>query len=240
MARDLLLRGMLAGIIAAVLSALFARIFAETQVDLAIAFEEANAHAAAGMAMAAEPELVSRATQKGLGLFTAIGLYGAAVGGIFSLVFAVAYGRVALIGPRSLALLLACAAFLVIALVPALKYPPTPPAVGQHETVALRTAAYFAMTGFSIVSLLMAIRIGSALAQRLGGFNAALAAAGVFVVAISLLQAVLPTINEVPRNFPAVVLWDFRVAALGTQAVLWIAIGTVFGVFANRLLAHRH
>lgn len=233
MAKDLLLRGMIAGVIAAVLAMLFARLFAEPQVDLAIAFEAAREHAEHAME---EPELVSRATQKGLGLLTALLLYGAAVGGIFSLVFAAAYGRVALIGPRSLALLLAFASFLAVALVPAFKYPPNPPAVGMHETVGLRTGAYFAMTGLSIIALLFSLRIRTLLASRLGSFNAALAACAAFIAIVALIQAGLPAINEVPADFPAVVLWNFRIASLATQAVLWAAIGTVFGAFAQNLL----
>src|SRR5437773_1674142 len=145
MTRDLLVRGMLAGLLAAVLAVLFARVFGEPQVDLGIGFEQAHARA---MGMAEDAELVSRAVQKSLGLFTAVTLYGAAIGGIFSIVFAFSYGRIAAIGPRSLALLLAVAAFIAIALAPALKYPPTPPGVGLHETINDRTATYFAMIAF--------------------------------------------------------------------------------------------
>lgn len=243
MVGNLLLRGMLAGVIAALLATLFARVFAEPQVDLAIAFEAAHDHLAHAMNHAAggapEAELVSRATQKGLGLLTALALYGAAVGGLFSLVFAATYGRTTPIGPRSLALLLAAAGFLAIALVPALKYPPTPPAVGQHETVGLRTVAYFTMTALSIVALLGALRLRAMLAERLGAFNAALAAAGGFVAAVAVLQFVVPAINEVPHDFPATVLWDFRIASLATQAVLWTTIGVAFGAFANALLTRQ-
>ena len=115
---------------------LFARVFAEPQVDLAIAFEAAHEQAEManqmakmpGMAHASEPELVSRGVQKSLGLLTAVTLYGAAVGGIFALVFAYAYGRLSHLSPRSLSLVMAGIAFLVIGLIPALKYPPTPPA----------------------------------------------------------------------------------------------------------------
>lgn len=239
MARDLLLRGMLAGVIAAVLATLFARVFAEPQVDLAIAFEAARDHAGHAMAMAPEPELVSRTTQKGLGLLTALTLYGTAVGGIFALVFAASYGRATMIGPRSLALLLAVAAFIVVTLVPALKYPPTPPAVGQHETVGLRTVAFFTMTGMSIVALLFALRMRRLLSPRLGSFNAALAACAIFAVAVGAIQSFLPPINEVPGNFPAVILWDFRVASIATQAVLWLTIGTIFGALAQGVLQRR-
>ena len=232
MSRDLLVRGMLAGILAAMLAVLFARAFAEPQVDLAIAFETQAVHHAADAA----PELVSRATQKGVGLLTAIGLYGAAVGGIFALVFAVTYGRIGPIGPRSLALLLALGAFVAIALAPALKYPPTPPAVGQHETVAFRTLAYFAMTGLSLVALILSVKVSTQLMTRVGVLNGLLLGAGGYVLLISMLQLGLPAINEVPADYPAVILWNFRVAAIGMQAVLWTTIGLSFGAMADRLI----
>ncbi|NWM64838.1 CbtA family protein, partial [Escherichia coli] len=69
----------------------FARVFGEPQVDHAIAFEEKMSQAAG---TAAEPELVTRATQAGIGLFTGIVVYSAALGGLFSLVFAFVHGRV--------------------------------------------------------------------------------------------------------------------------------------------------
>ncbi|WP_454715477.1 CbtA family protein [Caulobacter segnis] len=242
MTPQLLWRGMLAGVIAALFAFAFARVFAEPQVDLAIAYEASHeqvemahmAHTAAPSEP--EPELVSRATQKGLGLLTAVTLYGAAVGGIFALVFAYAYGRWARLSPRGLALLLAGAGFLVIALVPDLKYPPTPPAVGQHETVALRTAAFFLMIALSVIAALAALNVGRKLRVRLGALNAGLAGVGTYVVLISAAQALLPKINEAPSDFPAVVLWNFRIASLGMQAVLWLALGVGFGVLAKRVL----
>jgi hypothetical protein len=235
MTRDLLIRGMIAGILAALLMTLFARAFGEPQVDRAIAYEEMHQdHAMSGAPQ--EPELVSRPIQKGLGLLTALGLYGAAVGGIFSLTFAMLYGRVASIGPRSLALLLAVGAFIAVAVVPALKYPPTPPAVGRHETVAFRTIAYFALIALSLVAMVISVKVGRVLSSRLGPFNALLAGSAIYVAIVAASQTALPTIDEVPVDFPAVVLWDFRVAALGIQAILWAALGVIFGALADRAL----
>jgi predicted cobalt transporter CbtA len=235
MARTLLIRGMLVGLVAALLAFLFARVAAEPQVDLALAFEAARDRAMGAMD---EPELVSRATQKGLGLIIAVILYGAAIGGIFSLVFAGLYGRWSRLGPRSLALLLALAGFVAIALVPALKYPPNPPAVGLHETVAFRTITYFAMIALSVVALIVAAKLGRGLTRRLGALNAMLCAAGCYVVLVTAVQLALPAINEVPTDFPAVVLWNFRIASIAMQAVLWTAIGIGFGAAAEHALRH--
>lgn len=233
MTRDLLVRGMLAGLLAAVLATLFAQLAGEPQVDLAIGFEAARDHA---MGMAAEPELVSRAVQRGIGLFTAVALYGAAVGGIFSLVFAAAYGRLGQIGPRTLALLLALGAMVAISLVPAIKYPPNPPSVGLHETIQLRTATYFILIGLSLAGLALGVMVGRRAASKVGAFNGVLSAAAVYVVFVVGVELVLPMINEVPEGFPAVILWRFRVAAIGVQLVLWLALGVGFGWLADRRL----
>lgn len=240
MTKDLLWRGMLAGILAALLATLFARAFAEPQIDLAIGYETAHAaHHGEVASGVEEDELVSRETQKGIGLLTALALYGAAVGGIFALVFAYGYGRLARIGPRSFSLLLAAAAFLLIVLVPSIKYPQTPPAVGSHETVGLRTAAYFAMIALSLVMAFIALRLRTVLAGRMRSFDASLIAAGAYVVLVLLGHLVLPVIDEVPAGYPAGVLWQFRIASMGTQLVLWGTIGLIFGLWAERWLT-RH
>ena len=101
MTGNLLLRGMIAGIIAGLLAFGFARAFGEPQVDLAIAFEEKMA-ALENPNAPAEPEVVSRNTQAGIGLFTGVMTYSIAMGGIFSLVFAGLYGRASRLSPRAL------------------------------------------------------------------------------------------------------------------------------------------
>jgi len=226
---------MLAGLIGACVAATFALLFAEPQIDVAVALE---AHRAAH-AMAADVELVSRATQKTWGLYTAMGLYGTALGGLLAIVFAGLYGRLARVGPRSLALLLALAAFVVIVLVPAIKYPPTPPAVGLHETVRLRTAAYFAMLALSVAAATLGLWSFRRLAGRVAALDRLLVALGVYVGAVALVQTLLPVIDEVPAAFPATLLWQFRLAAVGTQAVFWLVTADLFGRTAERLMAER-
>lgn len=237
MTKDLLWRGMLAGILAALLATMFARVLAEPQIDLAIGYEASHAaHHMDASAGDEEEDLVSRATQKGAGLLTALALYGAAVGGIFSLVFAYGYGRFARIGPRSFALLLAGLAFLLVVIVPGLKYPQTPPAVGKHETVGLRTAAYFAMIALSLVGAAVALRLRTVLAWSQSGIDATLIAVGGYLLVVAFGQFLLPTVDEVPADFSAVLLWNFRIASIATQLLLWTTIGIVFGLWAERVL----
>ena len=123
MVRNLLVRGMLAGLIAAALALVFAWIFGEPQVGAAIALEENAGHAghaaeAVATAASADPEPVSRGAQSTIGLATALGLYGVAIGGVFALVFAFAYGRLGALGARATAALIGLGAFVTVELVP--------------------------------------------------------------------------------------------------------------------------
>jgi hypothetical protein len=236
MVGNLLLRGMLVGVCAGLLAFAFARTFGEPQVDRAIAFEE-QTDAAKGEAP--EPELVSRETQAGLGLFTGVVVYGAALGGLFSLVFAYAYGRVGRLGARSTSALLALAGFIAVVLVPFVKYPANPPAVGNPETIGPRTGLFFIMLVLSILAMGFSLWLARRLSARHGNWNAALIAAAAFIVIVAIIQLALPAINEVPENFSAVVLWRFRIAALGIQLILWTTIGLLFGALTEKSLAGR-
>lgn len=232
----LLLRGMIVGLIAGLLAFGFARVFGEPQVAWAIAFEE-KASAAAGEA--SEPELVDRATQAGIGLATGILVYGAAIGGLFALAFTFVYGRMGQQGARMTAALLALAGFVAITLVPSLKYPANPPAVGNAETIGVRTELFFVMLAISVGALVLAALLRRRLAPQLGAWNATILAGLAFLLVVGIAQAVLPEINEVPEDFSAVVLWRFRLAALGIQGILWGVLGLLFGAVAHHDLEAR-
>src|SRR3954447_4685592 len=98
--RTLLVRGMLVGVVAGLVAFVFAYLDGEGPVNQAILFEGAHA----GHGTAEEPELVSRGVQSTLGLAVAVLVFGAAVGGVFAIAFAVAYGRLGRLGVRATAL----------------------------------------------------------------------------------------------------------------------------------------
>ncbi|MFI6599667.1 CbtA family protein [Nonomuraea sp. NPDC050536] len=237
MIRTLLVRGLLVGLLAGLVAGGFAFVFGEPRVDSAIALEEAHAaHEAPAGHDHGEEELVSRPGQKA-GLFLATGLYGLAVGGIFALVYAGLRGRV---GPRSeggLALAAAGMAFVAIILVPFVKYPANPPAVGDPDTINGRTLLYVVM----VLVGLAATAIAVATARRVTAGPWARWAAGVaaFLVPVIAAWQLLPAVNEVPADFPATLLWQFRVASLGTQLVFWTAFGVLFGWLCDRAVRRR-
>lgn len=233
MVGNLLLRGMVAGVIAGILVFAFARVFGEPLVDAAIAFEEATAQAAGA---AAEPEIVSRATQAGPGLFTGVMAYSVAIGGLFALVFAFVHDRFSSLSVRGTSAVIAVAAFVAIVLIPTIKYPVNPPAVGNSDTIGVRTELFFLMIVVSLASLVAAIAIARRLAANYGIWNAAIIAGVLFIVFIGLVEYLLPPINEVPENFSAMVLWRFRITSLAMHVILWSVLGLAFGALAERRL----
>ena len=246
MVRTLLIRGMLVGVLAGLLAFGFGEVFGEPSIDSAIAFEDQTHQDQThqdqthqSMGMEPEMELVSREVQSTIGLFTGVVVYGAALGGLFALSFAYAYGRLGRLAPRGVSALLASLGFIALVLVPALTYPPNPPAVGEPDTIGHRTALYFAMMLISLIGVTVAVAFGRRLVDRAGLWNAVIVAGAAFVAIVVVAQFLLPTVNEVPEHFPAVVLWRFRVASLGMQVILWTTMGLVFGALTERSLTTR-
>jgi predicted cobalt transporter CbtA len=263
MVRTFLVRGMFVGIVAGLLSFTFLKVYGEPQVDRAVAFEtqqdeaKAAAHKAEGhnhgsaphdhaaeahshMAEHDEPELVSRSVQAGLGLFVAVLVYSAAFGGLFGLAFAFAYGRASgTLTPQALSAVMAAIGFVAIYLVPNLKYPANPPAVGEPETIGARTALYFVMIAISLAAMIVSLATKRFFAERFSAWNADLLVAACYIVLAGIAALLLPAVNEVPDGFPAVVLWNFRIASIGAQLIMWATLGLLFGALSQRVLSYK-
>jgi predicted cobalt transporter CbtA len=233
--RTLMVWGLLAGLLAGVLALGFASAFGEPSVEAAIAFEYSSAEKPVhdhGNQPAAEP--VPRGVQRTVGLAIATCLFGTALGGLFALAFAFGYGRIGRLTPRNTALLLAALGFGAVFLVPFLIYPANPPSVGNPDTIGKRSAVYFGMIAISLVLAVAAIDVRRRLAERIEGWLAVVVAVLGYAVAAWAVGALLPHFHEVPDGFPAQSLWEFRIASLGTQVVLWATIGITFAVLLDR------
>ena len=236
MLRNLLVCGLVAGLCGGLLATGFARVAGEGPVDRAIAFEQRQATAAHAHD---EAPVVSRAVQKSLGLVTAAVVYGLSLGGLFALAFAAVYGRVGRASPARTSIWLAVSAFFVVFLVPFVKYPANPPSVGDPETITKRTAVYLVMILVSLLSAIAVVRLRGVLAERWPASAATLAAGAGYLALVVVAGVALPSIHEVPANFPAETLFRFREAAIGMQAVLWATIGLVFAGAAQRVMTGR-
>ncbi|MCU7726440.1 CbtA family protein [Actinoplanes sp. KI2] len=255
MEKRIIWRGMLAGAIGGLLAFVFARIFAEPQIQQAIDYEDGRDHAqealnsAAGIVPHEHGEVFSRAVQGNVGIGVGLILFGVAMGALFAVAYAICLGRTGRVRPRTLALLVAGGGFLGIYLVPFVKYPANPPAIGDADTIQQRSSYYLLMVVGSILLLVLTVWLGKRLQARFGTWNATLIAGGVFIAATAIVMLVLPRVAETPQpltdasgtivfpGFPADVLFHFRFYAIGAQLVLWATIGLVFAPMAERLLA---
>jgi len=250
MEKHIIGRGLVAGALAGVIAFVFARIFVEPVIDRAIGFEDGAGEAHEAMHGGHEhgAEVFTRGVQANIGRGFGVIAFSVAMGALFAVVFAVAYGRVGNVSARVLSLYVAGGMLLSLYVVPALKYPANPPAVSLEETIRQRTLLYLLMVVLSAALFVGAVYLGRQLAQRLGAWNATLAAAGSYIAAIAVVMLILPTIDETPgplrdnagnivyEGFPADDLYQFRLYSLGTQVVMWTTIGLVFAVLAARLL----
>jgi predicted cobalt transporter CbtA len=91
------------------------------------------------------------------------------------------------------------------------------------------------MVAISIIAAITAVLVGRSLATRWGAWYATLCAAAGYLVVTFTAIALLPTYSEVPADFPAAVLYQFRTASLATQLILWASLGVTLGELLHRL-----
>lgn len=247
-ARDFLIRGLLVGLLAGLAAFGVAYAVGEPSVNAAIAIEEAptagHAHAegdaAPGHSHGDETTTdVPRSLQSTLGLATGTLVAGATLGGLLGVLTALALGRFGSLGPRAIALLLIGVGFVAVAVLPFLAYPPNPPAVGRGETIGYRTTLYFVMVAISVIAAVTAVIVARKLALAWGAWSAALAAIAGYLALTLAAVALLPTYDEVPADFPATVLYEFRLGSFATQLTLWSVLGVALAESVHRLTTRR-
>ncbi|MDF0528743.1 CbtA family protein, partial [Tsukamurella sp. 8J] len=164
-------RGVLAGALGGLLAFVFARIFAEPVISRAIDYESARDEAKASvmhMHMEDGPDIFSRTIQANIGIGVGIIAVGCAMGALFAVVYCVAAPHVARMEPRRLALAIAASMFVGVYLLPYLKYPANPPAIGNPDTIKERGGLYLLMVAISVALVWIAWIAGLTLAPRIG------------------------------------------------------------------------
>lgn len=249
-ARAFLVRGLLAGLLAGIVTFLVAYQIGEPHVETAIALEEAGVAVDAPAAEEShthdegtaahshgdegEGTVVSRSNQRTWGLLTGTLAIGIALGGLVGLVAAGTLGRIGRLLPGQSTALVALIGFVSVALVPFLKYPATPPAVGSGETIGDRTALYFGFLVVSVVAAMLATYAASRLHERIGTYGGVVAGIVGYLVVVVVAGQLFVTVNEV-GDFPGDTLWFFRRSSLLTLAVMWGVIGVALTGLVSRL-----
>ncbi len=233
---EVLKRALLAGLIMGAVMGAYMLTVVEPVVDRAIALEEAMSAAGepAGESGHHDEPLYSRGEQKGGGAGAMV-LYALAVGLVFGTVFA--WRRHVLPGADDFAraVWLASIGFAVFALVPAIKYPANPPAVGDPDTVGERTLQYVSAVVIAIVLVIALTHLSKVLRARLDDPSRIIVVGVATIVSFGLTFIVLPgTPDAIDPAVPARLVWDFRLRSVGGLALMWIGFGSVFGWLLTR------
>ena len=239
-ARSFLVRGLLAGLIAGLVAFGVAYLVGEPAINAAIAIEEAGGlgdhhanHAAVSEGSAAGE--VPRILQSTAGLLTGTMVAGVTLGGLLGVLSALALGRLGSLGVRGVSVSLAAIGFVSVSLMPFVAYPANPPAIGHPDTIGARTALYFIMLAGSVIAAVTAVLVGRELAERWGAWYATLSAIAGYLLVTLTAMALLPSYSEVPPDYPATLLYEFRAASLLTQLALWAILGVALGELLYRL-----
>lgn len=216
-------RGVVAGLAGGAASALFLLLVGERTIGDAIRLEEK--HGGGGQ------ELYTRGTQVFGGALGVI-LVSIAIGVIFATTFAAVRHRLPGRNDWQRSITWAATAFVVVYLVPFLKYPPNPPAVGDPETIDERTILYFAVVAWSIGAAFLAVRLGRWLrTRRCADPVRQVAVVATWVLLVGIGFVVLPGTPDAVTA-PATLIWRFRIASAGGALVLFGVTGAVFGVLS--------
>jgi predicted cobalt transporter CbtA len=243
--RTFLVHGLLAGLLAGVAAFVVAYTVGEPQVDRAIALESAGATAdhhhedeaaASGSVSHShshDDAAISRTTQSTLGLATGTLGIGVVLGGLTGLLAAVGLGRLGSLRPAASTALVALLGAVSFSVVPFLKYPATPPAVGSGETIDSRTALWFGFVAVSVLGVLAAVAVARWAARRWSGVPGTIAGAAAYVVVVTVSALAFPKVDEL-GGFPASILWDFRISSLLTLLAMWAVIGAALTALVDR------
>ncbi len=217
MFRRVLQQGVVAGMAGGAALATVLRLVGEGPIGRAVALEGGGGD-----------EMFSRGTQQ-LGGMAASVVYGAALGAVFAIAFAAIRRRLRATDDWRAGVALAAAGFAGVFLLPFLKYPANPPAVGDPGTIGRRTALYLLAVAWSLVATWGGWRAWRALVAR--GMPTPKAVPATLAVWVGLATAGLVGLppNTDPVNLPATLIWQFRLATLAGAAAFWSVMGLTFG-----------
>ncbi|VWD54337.1 membrane protein [Burkholderia contaminans] len=118
-------------------------------------------------------------------------------------------------------------------IVPNIQYPANPRSVGEPDTIGYRTGLFCLTIAIPVATMVFSVRVRRHLLAKLGQWNASIVVGLVFVAIIAAMQIGLPSVSELPADFPAALLWKFRVAAIGMQVIMWTTIGLLCGAWVE-------
>ena len=225
------------GVIAGIVLGLINQAVVEPFIDRAISIEMQR-HVARGESIDTEQQSQYRMWQKG-GEVVAAAIYGISLSALFGIVFA--YSRHSLPGFTSTkkALFLSAIMFFVIFLIPALKYPANPPAVGNPSTIYYREMLYvgfIAVSGFSALALALSYRKLKTYLSKKKTTVMLIVSLIYAIIMIGAYMAFPPNPDKV--TIPINLINSFRIASVCNIGIFWGVLGMIVGLFWDKLKIH--
>lgn len=220
---------LLAGAIAGTILGAINQVAVEPYIDHAVELEMQNTNQSSQIINPAE-FTAYRLWQRG-GEMLAGTILGLSIGSLFGIVFAYTHNSVPGSNNKKKALIVAGIMWFVLFLIPALKYPANPPAVGDPETIYYRQSLYVAflvISGFSALGLAFLYR-------KMGALNIKKAIIPVAYAAIISGAYLAMPANPDPINAPMDLVMGFRITSAITISMFWGLLGVIFGTFWDKL-----
>ena len=220
---------LLAGAIAGTILGIINQVAVEPYIEQAIELEMQNT-AQSGQVINPAEFAAYRFWQKG-GEIVAGTILGLSIGSLYGIVFAYTRGWISGNNNKKKALIVASILWLVLFLMPALKYPPNPPAVGNPETIYDRQSlyvAFLAISGFSALGLAFLYR-------KIASSNTKKAIIPSAYAAIMAGAYLAMPANPDPINAPIDLVIGFRITSGITISMFWALLGVIFAAFWDKL-----
>lgn len=226
---------LVSGAIAGIILGLINQAIVEPLIDKAISIETQR-QIARGESVDTTQQSQHRMWQKG-GEVVAAATYGISLSALFGIVFVYSRRSLPSFNNKRKALFLAAIMFFVIFLIPALKYPANPPAVGNPSTIYYREMLYvgfIAVSGFSALALALSYK---GLQTYFPEKPTWLIFPLIYAVLMISAYIVFPP-NPDKVTIPADLIISFRIASAFTISIFWGVLGIIVGFFWDKFKLH--
>ncbi len=226
---------LVSGATAGTILGLINQVLVEPYIDQAVKIEVRNT-VASGESVDLDELEEYRLWQKG-GEIVAGTILGISISALFGIVYAYTRDFIPGSNNKKKGLILAGIMFFVIFLIPALKYPANPPAVGDPETIEYRESLYLGMlviSGFSALGVALLYR---KLGQKHSGSSKIIVPI-IYAVIIALAYVILPA-NPDEITISSDLLMNFRIVSTLTMGIFWGILGMAVGSFWDKTKPHQ-
>ena len=207
-------------------------IVVEPFIDKAIGFETAR-HVAAGEHIDTNEQNSYRFWQKSTSLIAG-SILGMAYGSLLGIVYAFINKALPFSKDIKKTVFLSLVIYAVVFLIPFLKYPGNPPAVGNPDTIYIRESLYL---GFLAISTISTLGLGILFYKFKSVKHISIIIPIIYAAIISSAFFIFPP-NPDKISIPMDLVYSFRIASALTQLGFWIILGIIFGLLWSKFKPH--